>query len=490
LRVAVPRSSNSSPDPANEILDRARDENLTRVGPSGDPRTDVHGDAGDPVVSELDLAGVEPRPDLEIQRSHRRNNRLSAADGPSRAVERCEEAIAGRIHLTAVEPLQLAPDSRVMLLDEVPPATIPELRGSGGGADEIREEHSRQHTRGAPRLPRSCQELSNLGDGRLGIEPGHVIVRGKLDISRARDRSREISRVLDVTHLIPCCVDDERRHADRGHDVADVDVERHAHERLGRVRRRRVGHHFRPPVTRPFLAGDAWRDRIDPGARPEPLRECRHPLLELLLCAFAPGPLVVCAFADLRALKDERDRAFRVGRGEEHRERAALGLAHHRRTLASDRVHDRPDVVHALLERRRAWHAVRHSHPTLVEEAQPRELGEPLAVAPELRELPVDLEMRQGTLDVDEVDRPVADDAIGDVDVAAACEAHVGHGLEHRADPSSWTRAASRRSHRRPNECGRGSDSQTVSSCATRRASGPRDSSDETRTFRFSPTRS
>ena len=47
-----------------------------------------------------------------------------------------------------------------------------------------------------------------------------------------------------------------------------------------------------------------------------------------------------------------------------------------------------------------------------------------------------------------------------------------------------------RSDQRWPKECGRGSDSHTVSSAATRRASGPSDSSDETRTFRFSPTRS
>ena len=75
----------------------------------------------------------------------------------------------------------------------------------------------------------------------------------------------------------------------------------------------------------------------------------------------------------------------------------------------------------------------------------------------------------------------------------------------HRADlPSGPQRIARRlpgrterhrlrgrlRVHLRPNECGRGSDAHTVSSAATRRASGPSDSSDETRTFRFSPTRS
>ena len=47
------------------------DENLARARLRRDPRSDVHGDAGDLAVGELDLAGVQAGPDLEIQRAHR-----------------------------------------------------------------------------------------------------------------------------------------------------------------------------------------------------------------------------------------------------------------------------------------------------------------------------------------------------------------------------------------------------------------------------------
>ena len=126
-------------------------------------------------------------------------------------------------------------------------------------------------------------------------------------------------------------------------------------------------------------------------------------------------------------MEDERDGPLRTRRGEEDRERPALGLAHHGRALAADRVHHGADVVHSLLERGRARHPVGHSHPALVEEDQPRELRQPLAVAPELRELPEDLQVRVRTLRVHEVDRPVSDDAVCDVDVSAAGEAHLRH---------------------------------------------------------------
>jgi hypothetical protein len=114
-------------------------------------------------------------------------------------------------------------------------------------------------------------------------------------------------------------------------------------------------------------------------------------------------------------------------RGEMHCERGALGLAHHGGALAPRGVHDRPDVVHPLLEGRRSGHAVGHSHSTLVEEDQARELTQPLAVPSKLRQLPADLEMRVRALRVDQIDRPVADDAVRDVDVAAARESDLRH---------------------------------------------------------------
>ena len=76
---------------------------------------------------------------------------------------------------------------------------------------------------------------------------------------------------------------------------------------------------------------------------------------------------------------------------------------------------------------RRPRDAVGHPHAALVEEDQARELGEPLAEPPVRRELPCDLEMGVGALDVDEVERAVADDSVRDVDVAAAPEADLRH---------------------------------------------------------------
>ena len=89
-------------------------------------------------------------------------------------------------------------------------------------------------------------------------------------------------------------------------------------------------------------------------------------------------------------------------------------------------VHHRPDIVHAHVERGAAGHAIGHAHAPLVEQDQPAELAEPLAVAAERRQLPVDVEVGERALDVDEVTgrrrRPGTR-----CDVAAPREGDVGH---------------------------------------------------------------
>jgi hypothetical protein len=64
-----------------------------------------------------------------------------------------------------------------------------------------------------------------------------MISSREFDIARAFDRSREKARVLDVTDLVADCVHDQRRHPDGRSNVANVDLERHPHERFCRGRR-------------------------------------------------------------------------------------------------------------------------------------------------------------------------------------------------------------------------------------------------------------
>ncbi len=138
------------------------------------------------------------------------------------------------------------------------------------------------------------------------------------------------------------------------------------------------------------------------------------------------------------APNDECRRPLRVGRREEDAHRRSLGEAVERSSSRADGVHDGTDVVHARLERGRAADAVGHAGAALVEADQPRERRQPLEERREARYRPVKLEMRDVAGDEDEIERAVARDLIGDVDVAAPRVLDVRNFHGRQCPPQSW----------------------------------------------------
>jgi hypothetical protein len=129
-----------------------------------------------------------------------------------------------------------------------------------------------------------------------------------------------------------------------------------------------------------------------------------------------------------------------MGRREEHRHGAALRVAQDRGGLASNRVHHGTDIVHARLEVRQPNVAVRQPGATLVEPDQSGEGPEPVVQPRGRGELPVDLEMREEAMDQDEIERTVARDLIGDVDVTALCVPDwSGHRDDRRKQSTVWS---------------------------------------------------
>src|SRR5215211_4170003 len=128
--------------------------------------------------------------------------------------------------------------------------------------------------------------------------------------------------------------------------------------------------------------------------------------------------------------------------GEDHRERRALADAHEHSALGADRVHDRADVVHALLERPERG-GVREAHPALVEEDEAGEAGKPLHEASVARLFPVGLEVRQPAHDEDEVDVARPEHLVGDVHLARAGVANLGKLVVHARELMQRARASS-----------------------------------------------
>ncbi len=65
-----------------------------------------------------------------------------ARAGPS---NEAKEAVAGRVDLGTSEALEEGAHARVMSLDEVTPTRVAELGELLGRADDVREEHRREH---------------------------------------------------------------------------------------------------------------------------------------------------------------------------------------------------------------------------------------------------------------------------------------------------------------------------------------------------------
>ena len=102
------------PGASNQILDRLRDEYLVRSGGGGDSGADRHGQACHLAVVEFALAGVDARAQFESEIANALDECLGTANGPCRAVEGREEAVAGGVALLATEAGQLTANQSVM----------------------------------------------------------------------------------------------------------------------------------------------------------------------------------------------------------------------------------------------------------------------------------------------------------------------------------------------------------------------------------------
>ena len=90
-----------------------------------------------------------------------------------------------------------------------------------------------------------------------------------------------------------------------------------------------------------------------------------------------------------------------------------------KRALDSDRIHDGPHVVHALLKCWDSADPVGEAGAALVEADEPREGAQALEEVSRPRVLPLVFEMGHEAGDEDEVNWPRARDLVRDVEIAA-----------------------------------------------------------------------
>ena len=99
----LPRSSKARARADDQVTHGARDQDVAGAGLAEDPRRDVYRDPADVAVQQFALAGVDAGADLDAQCLGLSAQRLGAADGLRRAVERGEVTVAGALHHRAAE---------------------------------------------------------------------------------------------------------------------------------------------------------------------------------------------------------------------------------------------------------------------------------------------------------------------------------------------------------------------------------------------------
>src|SRR6186713_3345859 len=110
----------------HEVLDRLRDEHLSRLRLRRDPRSDRDRDPRDLSVQQLAFACVQSGADFESELSHLLGDRARAPDRAGRPVERGEEPVARRVDLLAAETRELAAGELMVLGEQLAPASVTE----------------------------------------------------------------------------------------------------------------------------------------------------------------------------------------------------------------------------------------------------------------------------------------------------------------------------------------------------------------------------
>jgi len=112
----------------------------TRISPG--PAVD--GDPGHVAARHLALAGVQPGPHLEAEAPHPVADGPGALHRPPGGVEGGQEPVAGGLDLPALEDVELHAHEGVVLVEQLPPAGVPELRRPLRRPDDVGEENRGQ----------------------------------------------------------------------------------------------------------------------------------------------------------------------------------------------------------------------------------------------------------------------------------------------------------------------------------------------------------
>ena len=202
------------PEPANEVAHGARDEHLSRDCPAGDAGLCVNGDTAELLAYALALTGVQAGANLQTELADRFADRARRPNCPRRAVERGEEAVAGRVDLPPLEMLELFPDQPMVFLDQAAPAAVAEARDHLGRMRDVGEQDSREDAIRLGNASNTGEEGFDLVEQVVCLDPGEVILTAELDIGRTANLSGDPPTLLDLDVSVAGPLEHERWHRD------------------------------------------------------------------------------------------------------------------------------------------------------------------------------------------------------------------------------------------------------------------------------------
>ncbi|HEU0245692.1 MAG TPA: hypothetical protein VFR38_01260 [Gaiellaceae bacterium] len=169
---------------------------------------------------------------LKTELTRALDDRAGACDRACGTLEAAEEPVSSIVQLSSSIPAELAPNVSVVTFEDVAPGAVAELGCVFSRANEICEEHRRQHRVGY----RGCRIAAQEREQRIGYVLGvHPAARAaKLDDGGAPDA------IGDEARLVPICtMQHQGRDAYRAQYTRDVSVHCHARELRGSGRARR-----------------------------------------------------------------------------------------------------------------------------------------------------------------------------------------------------------------------------------------------------------
>ena len=132
-----------------------RDKNLAGSCLRHDPSAGVYGDAANRRSIKLDLSGVYADTNFKTERAKCLFDGESAADGPGRAIEDHQEAVASIVDLPSAKPSEQCAYTLIVPRNEISPRAITHRDSGLGRADDIGKKHRAQaHGRSPRRLRR------------------------------------------------------------------------------------------------------------------------------------------------------------------------------------------------------------------------------------------------------------------------------------------------------------------------------------------------